>query len=88
MWFHHDPFDASLNGQPDNSKFLAACVAVADALANMAQVNIAGAKENNLPFDQLPEWAYLNQFQMSYGLDLDLEGELAKAQEDMSAFAG
>ena len=87
VWFHHDPFDSSLDGQPDNSKFLAACVAVGDALANMAQVNIAGAKESDIPFDQLPEWTYLNQFQMSYGLDLDLEGELAKAKEDLSAFA-
>jgi HD-like signal output (HDOD) protein len=86
VWFHHDPFSSGLEGQPDASKFLAACVAVGDALANMAQMNIAGAKESDVPFDQLPEWVYLNQFQMSYGLDLDLEGEMAKTREDLSLF--
>ena len=76
-------------GQPDNSKFLAACVAVGDALANYSQVNISGARimDESVPFDQLPEWRFLGQYQMTYGLDLDLEAEVAAAQEDLKAFS-
>ena len=88
VWYHHDPFNNSLEGQPDNSKFLAACVAVADALANYTQTNIFGARvmDENVPFDQLPEWKFLGQYQMTYGLELDLEAELEGAREDMAAF--
>ena len=90
VWHHHDPFDTTLQGQPDNSKFLAACVSVGDALANYSQVNIFGARimDENIPFDQLPEWKFLNQYQMSYGLELDLEAEVAGAEEDLKAFSG
>ncbi|MBL67923.1 MAG: hypothetical protein CMO74_05650 [Verrucomicrobiales bacterium] len=90
VWHHHDPFTPSLDGRPDNSKFLAACVSVGDALANFSQVNIFGARimDENVPFDQLPEWQFLSQYQMSYGLELDLEAEVAAAEEDLKAFSG
>ena len=89
VWFHHDPFDTSLDGQPDNSKFLAACVSVGDALANYTHTNIFGARimDENVPFDQLPEWQFLGQYQMSYGLNLDLEAEVAAATKDVEAFS-
>jgi hypothetical protein len=63
-------------------------VAVADALANYTQTNIFGARvmDENIPFDQLPEWKFLGQYQMTYGLELDLEAELEGAREDMAAF--
>mgnify|MGYP001284589425 CR=1 FL=1 len=85
---HHDPFSTSLEEQPDNSKFLAACVSVADALTNYKQLNIFGARimDDELPFDQLPEWQFLAQYEMSYGLDLDLDLELEKAKEDLQSF--
>jgi putative nucleotidyltransferase with HDIG domain len=88
VWYHHDPFNKTLEGQPDNSKFLAACVSVADALANYKQLNIFGARimDYEQPFDQLPEWQFLGQYQMSYGLELDLELELEKAREDLKSF--
>ncbi len=88
VWYHHEPFDQSLDGQPDNSKFLAACVSVADALANYKQLNIFGARimDYEQPFDQLPEWKFLGQYQMTYGLELDLDLELEKAKEDLKAF--
>ena len=88
VWHHHGPF-VNPEGQPDNSKFLAACVAVGDALANYSQVNISGARimDESVPFDQLPEWRFLGQYQMTYGLDLDLEAEVAAAQEDLKAFS-
>ncbi len=88
VWHHHGPFDIQ-QGQLDNSKFLAACVSVGDALANYTQANIAGARvmDENIPFDQLPEWQFLSQYQMSYGLELNLEAELASAEEDLKAFS-
>ncbi len=88
VWHHHGPF-ANPEGQPDNSKFLAACVAVGDALANYSQVNILGARvmDESVPFDQLPEWRFLGQYQMACGLELDLDAEVAAAQEDLKAFS-
>ena len=88
VWHHHGPF-TNPEGQPDNTKFLAACVAVGDALANYSQVNISGARimDESIPFDQLPEWRFLGQYQMTYGLELDLETEVAAAQEDLKAFS-
>jgi len=87
VWHHHGPF-VSVSGLPDNSKFLAACVAVGDALANYAQVNITGARvmRENTTFEQLPEWRFLKQYHMTYGLKLDLESEVAAASEDLKAF--
>ena len=86
VWFHHDPFNQGLTSQPDNSKFLAACVSVADALANYQHTNIFGSRIVDTPFEELPEWQFLSQYNMSGGLELDLEMEIAKAQEDLSAF--
>ncbi len=86
VWFHHDPFNQGLTSQPDNSKFLAACVSVADALANYLHTNISGARIVDTPFEELPEWQFLAQYQMCGGLELDLESEITRAQEDLSAF--
>ena len=87
VWHHHGPF-VSAAGLPDNSKFLAACVAVGDALANYAQANITGARvmRKNTTFEQLPEWRFLKQYHMTYGLKLDLESEVVAASEDLKAF--
>jgi len=87
VWHHHGPF-VGMSGMPDNSKFLAACVAVGDALANYAQANIAGARvmREDTTFEQLPEWRFLKQYHMTYGLQLDLESEVAAAAEDLKAF--
>ena len=37
-------------------------------------------------FEQLPEWRFLKQYHMTYGLKLDLESEVAAAVEDLKAF--
>ena len=89
VWHHHGPF-VSNAGLPDNSKFLSACVAVGDALANYAQANISGARimNENMPFEQLPEWRFLSQYHMTYGLKLDLEAEVVAAAQDLKAFSG
>lgn len=89
VWHHHGPFNVPIGRKrTDNSKFLAACVSVGDALANYTQANIAGARvmDENITYDQLPEWKFLSQYRMAYGLDLDLEAELSEAHADMMAF--
>jgi putative nucleotidyltransferase with HDIG domain len=88
VWYHHDPFNTTLDSQPDNSKFLSACVAVADALVNYKQLNIFGARimDYDKPFEELPEWQFLGQYQMSYGLELDLDKELEEAKSDLKSF--
>ena len=88
VWYHHDPFNVQEGNQPDNSRFLGACVGVADALTNYKQINIYGARimDYDKPFEELPEWQFLAQYQMSYGLDLDLDLELEKAREDLKSF--
>jgi hypothetical protein len=43
--------------------------------------------DDSVPFDQLPEWRFLGQYQMTYGLELDLETEVTAAQEDLKAFS-
>jgi len=89
VWHHHGPF-VSATGLPNNSKFLAACIAVGDALANYAQANISGARimDKNKLFEQLPEWRFLSQYHMTYGLQLDLEAEVVAAAQDLKAFSG
>ena len=88
VWYHHDPFNVQEGNQPDNSKFLSACVGVADALTNYKQINIYGARimDYDKPFEELPEWQFLSQYQMSYGMDLDLDLEVEKAREDLKSF--
>ena len=63
-------------------------MSVADALTNYKQLNIFGARimDYEQPFDDLPEWQFLAQYQMSYGLELDLDLELEKAREDLKSF--
>ena len=53
---------------------------VADALTNYKQITIYGARimDYDKLFEELPEWQFLAQYQMSYGLDLDLDAELKK----------
>ena len=78
------PFMADAADMPDS--FLPACVSVADAPANIGQINLGGEKELDQPFDTLPEWVYLRSFEMVYGLELDLAAEIAEAADDLNAF--
>jgi len=82
--YHHEPeypFHASdLNG---DRGFLAACIAVADAMANRAEINLEGADSSTCAFEDLPEWHFLNQFEMVNGLDIDTGEEVRQAREDM-----
>lgn len=89
IWYHHDPMNPRHTKDPvGDGGFLAACISVADALANMANVNIDGARQIDRAFEDLPEWAFLNTFDMPHGLELDLKTEIRSAEQDLQAFNG
>jgi putative nucleotidyltransferase with HDIG domain len=79
--YHHNPLQPAHADNPDgDGGFLAACLSAADTLTNVGQVNIGGEKEPDHPFENLPEWAFLNQRSDCRGLDLDLNEEIKKAE--------
>lgn len=84
--YHHEPDNMFHTHDPHgDGGFLAACIAVANAMANRADINLEGAENihNRCEFEDLPEWHFLNQFEMIYGLDIDTEEEIRQAKEDM-----
>lgn len=87
VWSHHNPLYPMIPEDPvEAGSFLPACVALADALANMGQISLGGEKQIDTPFQSLPEWVFLNSFEMVYGLELDLQKEISEAAEDLKAF--
>ena len=87
VWFHHDPTDQRLLKMDGGDHgFLAAVVGFADALAHMASEGIGGERVITTPYDELPEWALLLQFDPVHGLELDTEQELEAAEADLKAF--
>lgn len=89
IWYHHDPMNPAHTRDPvGDGGFLAACVSVADALANMANANFEGARQIDLPFQELKEWQFLCGFDMPHGLDLHLGEEVRSAEQDLLAFNG
>jgi HD-like signal output (HDOD) protein len=89
IWYHHDPTNRKHVADPlGDGGFLAACISVADALANLASANIEGARQIDIPFQELPEWVFFNYFDMPNGLELDLEFEIDSATQDLQAFNG
>lgn len=87
VWSHHNPLHPMMPEDPiEASCFLPACVAVADALANMGQISLGGEIVLDTPFQSLPEWVFLNSFEMVYGLELDLQKEVNEAADDLKAF--
>ena len=88
VWYHHDPFDVQ-EGKPAGQQPIPSCLRGSGrCLTNYKQINIYGARimDYDKLFEELPEWQFLAQYQMSYGLDLDLDAELEKAREDLKSF--
>jgi putative nucleotidyltransferase with HDIG domain len=84
--FHHNALHPAHTGNPDgDGGFLAACVNVADVLANLGDVSIGGEKPLLHAFEELPEWLYLNQWFNCRGLDLDLRTEIESAEAEIKA---
>ena len=81
---HHRDFEHSpaLRLLPDQG-FLAACVSVADSMANMGHINIGGQTvAQNL--ETQPAWNYLlKHFEPEFGLELDLQQEIQQAKSDL-----
>jgi len=84
--FHHNALHPAHTGYPDgDGGFLAACVCVADVLANLGDVSIGGEKPLLHPFEELPEWIYLNEWFNCRGLELDLRKEIEAADAELKA---
>ncbi len=87
--FHHEPL-SPFNKDPNNPEeehLLAACVCLADALANICKTNIQGAQRyEDVQVDLLPEWKYLEEFKPKNVLDLDLGVEIQKVEDTIAAF--
>lgn len=83
---HHDVFNKlSLVRKLPDKGFLAACVSMADSLANLCGAGISGAKVS-IEWDQLDSWKFLTgNFSPQFGLELDLEQELQKADADLKS---
>jgi HD-like signal output (HDOD) protein len=81
--FHHEPMEAPRkNESDDDSQFLGICLCIADSLSNMCKANIPGSKDlENIDCETLPEWKFLSDFPVRHQFEIDVIGELAKAQE-------
>ncbi len=87
VWYHHNTTDPELTGMSGGDKgFLAAVVGFADALAHMVSDGIGGERVISTPYDELPEWALLLQFDPIHGLELDTSRDLAAAEADLKSF--
>jgi putative nucleotidyltransferase with HDIG domain len=84
--YHHNALHPAHTGNPDgDGGFLSACISVADTLANLGDVNIGGEKPLTIPFEELPEWIYLNQWFDCRGLELSLTDEIKNAELEIQA---
>ncbi|MEN9573776.1 MAG: hypothetical protein RL514_1631 [Verrucomicrobiota bacterium] len=87
VWFHHDPTNPRLLQMAGGDKgFLAAVVGFADVLAHKASETLGHERRTDTPYDELPEWRQLIEFDPIHGLELDTENDLAAAEADLKAF--
>jgi putative nucleotidyltransferase with HDIG domain len=83
---HHNVFGplSRVRQLPDKG-FLAACVSLADSLANSIGAGLAGAKPV-IDWEKLDAWKYLAaEFNSPAPLDLDLEEEAERAKADLGS---
>ncbi len=87
VWFHHRPTDPHLLRRAGGDKGLLAAVGgFADVLAHKASETLGHERQTDTPYDQLPEWRQLTEFDPIHGLELDTESDLAAAETDLKAF--
>jgi putative nucleotidyltransferase with HDIG domain len=84
--FHHQALHPAHTDDPaGDGGFLAACISVADYLANLRDINIGGSVELAGTLDELPEWKFLTTYFACRGLDLDLDEEIKLAEQEIGA---
>jgi len=77
---------STLNSLADGG-FLAACIAVADRLANIGSTYLPDVKTLNPPVEKSAEWFFLSQFATEKPFDVDLKAEIERAEQDLNAFS-
>lgn len=86
--FHHDPLNRRHRADAaGDGGFLAACVSVADQLANSGSPYFADAAGIAGPVEKKPEWLFLCTLAHPGRFDLNLPSEIEQAQSDLQAFA-
>jgi len=79
--FHHDPASQDMTEQ---DALLAACLAVADDLANYCGVNIAKLRNVSLEvLENSPSWNLLRSFTETRPMKIDMEEEMKKIEIDI-----
>ncbi len=85
--YHHDPLNFAHTEDPaSDGGFLAACIAVADRLANFATSHAATTRWLSPPVEHSAEWVFLNQLATVDRFQVNLPVEIQRTQEDLSAF--
>jgi HD-like signal output (HDOD) protein len=89
VWFHHDPLNVSHTSDPDgDGGFLAVCVGIGDRLANSNPSSREDFVLASEVVEQSPEWIFLQTQFLPRRLELDLDSEFKKANEDLRAVLG
>ncbi len=86
--FHHDPSSPFCKdpNHPEDEHLLAACICLADALANRVHANIQGAESHdNIQVEALPEWKNFEKQTPISPLDFDLTMEVQKVQDTINS---
>lgn len=87
IWYHHDPLNASHTADAlGDGGFLAICVGIGDRLANSNPESREDFVHTSDAIERSPEWVFLQQIFLPHKLELDLPGEVKKAQDDMKMF--
>ena len=84
--YHHDPLNPRSIERPlGDEGFLACCIALADTLTGIADVNLDRFKDYSSDFQDLPEWQHLSRWQMLAPLEIDMKKQIEKAEGDLAA---
>jgi HD-like signal output (HDOD) protein len=83
--FHHDPMNSGHTSDPKgDGGFLAACVSIADRLANLVNQGLPDVPAEAV--EKSPEWFFLERLITPHRLALDLTREVKQTREDLAVF--
>jgi putative nucleotidyltransferase with HDIG domain len=85
--FHHDPLNVThVSDSAADAGFLAACVSMADRLANAANAHANGQKQIVEQIECSSEWLFLNRLATPRKIELNLEAEISRARDEIEVF--
>lgn len=85
--YHHDPLNSGhTSDRLADGGFLAVCVGIGDRLANSNPSSREDFVQASEHIERSSEWIFLQTVFLPQKLELDLEGETKKAQDDLKVF--